>query len=203
MPRVLRIINRFNLGGPTYNAAYLTRYLPAAYETLLIGGQQDESEAASHHILDSLGLEARVIPEMRRTIYPLQDAIALRKIKAIIRHYKPDIVHTHASKAGALGRQAAFQMGVPVVVHTFHGHVFDAYFSGIRSKLYQMIERKLAAKSSKIIALSEIQKCDLVTKYNICPASKVEIIPLGFDLSRFREDIERKRAAFRTTYNIG
>ncbi len=203
MPRVLRIINRFNLGGPTYNAAYLTRYLPAAYETLLIGGQQDESEAASHHILDSLGLEARVIPEMRRTIYPLQDAIALRKIKAIIRHYKPDIVHTHASKAGALGRQAAFQMGVPVVVHTFHGHVFDAYFSGIRSKLYQMIERKLAAKSSKIIALSEIQKYDLVTKYNICPASKVEIIPLGFDLSRFREDIESKRAAFRTTYNIG
>lgn len=50
MPRVLRIINRFNLGGPTHNAAYLTRYLPDDYETLLVGGSEEESEVGSHHI---------------------------------------------------------------------------------------------------------------------------------------------------------
>lgn len=202
MPRVLRIINRFNLGGPTYNAAYLTRYMPPEYETLLIGGQEDKTEANSHYILDSLGLDAQIIPEMRRSLNPRMDAIALRKIKEAIHTFKPDIVHTHASKAGALGRRAAASLNVPVIVHTFHGHVFDSYFSGMRSKLYQLIERRLATKSTKIIALSEIQKSDLVTKYKICPASKIEIIPLGFDLRRFREDNDFKREEFRKAYQI-
>jgi len=202
MPRVLRIINRFNLGGPTYNAAYLTRYMPPEYETLLIGGQEDKTEANSHYILDSLGLEAQIIPEMRRSLNPRMDIIALRKIKETILAFKPDIVHTHASKAGALGRRAAASLNVPVIVHTFHGHVFDSYFSGVRSKMYQIIERRLATKSTKIIALSEIQKSDLVTKYKICPASKIEIIPLGFDLRRFREDNDFKREEFRKAYQI-
>jgi hypothetical protein len=52
MPRILRIINRFNLGGPTHNAAYLTRYLPGDYETLLVGGSQEATEEGSHHILE-------------------------------------------------------------------------------------------------------------------------------------------------------
>ena len=202
MPRVLRIINRFNLGGPTYNAAYLTKYLPAEYDTLLIGGQEDATEANSHYILDQLGLEALIIPEMRRTINPRQDYKALNKIKEIIRDFKPDIVHTHASKAGALGRRAAHSLNVPVIIHTFHGHVFDSYFSGMRSNFYQMIERRLAKRSTRIIALSEIQKHDLVEKYSICPGEKVEIIPLGFDLSRFREDQSQKRSEFRSQWNI-
>ncbi len=202
MPRVLRIINRFNLGGPTYNAAYLTKYLPQEYETMLIGGKEEESEANSHYILDNLGLEANIIPEMQRSINPRRDMQAMNKIKEIIRTFKPDIVHTHASKAGALGRRAASRLKVPVIIHTFHGHVFDAYFSGVKSQMYQMIERNLAKKSTKIIALSEIQKHDLVSKYKICPASKVEIIQLGFDLNRFRENKEEKRLEFRTAYGI-
>ena len=56
MKKVLRIINRFNLGGPTYNAAYLTKYLSSDYETLLVGGQHDETEASSSHILEDLNL---------------------------------------------------------------------------------------------------------------------------------------------------
>ena len=68
MPRVLRIINRFNLGGPTYNASYLTKYLAPDYETLLIGGQKDDTEENSEFIVRSLGLEPVIIPEMRRKI---------------------------------------------------------------------------------------------------------------------------------------
>lgn len=202
MPKVLRIINRFNLGGPTYNAAYLTKYLPQEYETVLVGGQEEETEANSHYILDNLGLEANIIPEMQRSINPLRDMAAMEKIKEIIRVFKPDIVHTHASKAGALGRRAASRLKVPVIIHTFHGHVFDSYFSGVKSQMYQMIERNLAKKSTKIIALSEIQKHDLVAKYKICPSTKVEIIPLGFDLNRFSENVIEKREEFRKTYQI-
>jgi glycosyltransferase involved in cell wall biosynthesis len=202
MPRVLRIINRFNLGGPTYNASYLTKYLAPEFKTFLLGGQKDDSEENSEYIVHNLGLIPVIIPEMRRTINPMKDYAAYSRIKSIIKEFKPDIVHTHASKAGALGRRAAFNMGVPVIIHTFHGHVFDAYFSGVRSSVYQNIERNLAKKSTKIIALSEAQKYDLVEKYKICPEEKIQIIPLGFDLSRFREDMDEKRRQFRNNFMI-
>lgn len=203
MPRVLRIINRFNLGGPTYNAAYLTRYLPAEYETLLVGGMKDFSEDSSQFIVEDLGISPLVISEMRRSINPLQDYRAYLKIKEIIRDFKPDIVHTHASKPGALGRWAAHRMGVPVIIHTFHGHVFHSYFNRIKTGIYKVLERKLASVSTCIIAISEKQRQELVETHKICPAEKVEVIPLGFDLGRFQEDTDHKRKVFRSEFNLG
>ncbi|MEI6123494.1 MAG: glycosyltransferase [Bacteroidota bacterium] len=202
MPRVLRIINRFNLGGPTYNASYLTKFLDPDYKTILIGGQKDKSEENSEFIVRNLGLVPYIVPEMRRQINPYYDQLAYNTIKNLIKEFRPDIVHTHASKAGAIGRRAAYNMKVPVIVHTFHGHVFDAYFSGVKSAIYQHLERNLAKKTTKIIALSESQKNDLVNKYKICPDEKVEIIQLGFDLYRFHENRELKRKQFRTDYLI-
>ena len=118
MPRVLRIINRFNLGGPTYNAALLTKYLSPEYETLLIGGEAERSEESSEFILDQLGIEGRIIDEMQRDLGFANDRTAYRKIKQIIKDYKPDIIHTHASKAGAIGRAAGIAYGKAKMVHT-------------------------------------------------------------------------------------
>lgn len=202
MPRVLRIINRFNLGGPTYNAAYLSKYLAPEFETLLVGGTIDETEASSEFIVDNLGLKPLIIPEMKRPFNLFADHKAYKRIEKIISEFKPDIVHTHASKAGALGRLAAHKMNVPVIVHTFHGHVFDAYFGRLSSFFYINVEKYLAKISSKIIALSENQKNDLCEKYKICPEEKIEVIPLGFDLSEFQENIEEKRNNFRKEYHI-
>ncbi|MBV6404490.1 MAG: glycosyltransferase [Flavobacteriales bacterium] len=202
MPRVLRIINRFNLGGPTHNAAYLTRYLPDRYETLLVGGSQEATEEGSHHILHALGVEARILPELQREVAPWRDRGAYRRIKQLIREFKPDIVHTHAAKAGAVGRMAAAELGVKAIVHTFHGHVFHSYFGPVRTAMYKNIERFLARRSSRIIAISERQKQELVDEHRICPGDKVSVIPLGFDLSRFREDRAHKRAFFRKVYGV-
>lgn len=200
--KVLRIINRFNLGGPTYNAAYLTKYLSDDFETLLVGGEKYEEEESSAFILDKLGLKPIVIPEMQRSINRKNDRIAYKKIKDIIKEFQPDVVHTHASKAGTLGRLAANKMKVPVVVHTFHGHVFHSYFGKAKTTFYKNIERYLAKKSTKIIAISEIQKNELSLKHKICKPEKIEIVPLGFDLSRFQENIEEKRKSFREKYKI-
>ena len=202
MPKVLRIINRFNIGGPTYNAAYLTKYLPSEYETLLIGGDKEESEDSSQHILDELGINPTIIPEMRRAIRFGNDYAAYKKIKQIIEEFKPDIVHTHASKAGTLGRMAAFACNVPAVVHTFHGHVFHSYFSKAKTTIFKRIEKKLALKSSAIVAISAIQKEELGTVHKIAPLDKIEVIPLGFDLERFQNNLEEKRAEFRKEYQI-
>ena len=202
VPRVLRIINRFNLGGPTYNAAYLTKHLPEEFETLLVGGQKDESEDSSEFIVESLGLSPHIIPEMRREVNLKMDRIAYKKIKQLIRDFKPDIVHTHASKAGALGRLAAHRMKVPVIVHTFHGHVFHSYFGARKTDAYKRIERYLAKRSSAIIAISPLQKQELSEQHKIAPPEKFEVVPLGFDLDRFQADKEAKRKAFREHYQL-
>jgi glycosyltransferase involved in cell wall biosynthesis len=202
LPKILRIINRFNIGGPTYNVAYLSKYLAPEFETLLVGGEKDESEDSSEFILDKLGLKPVIIPEMKREINFSNDRAAYKKIKALIREFKPDIVHTHAAKAGALGRLAADACDVPVILHTFHGHVFHSYFGKAKTTVFKSVERYLAKKSDAIIAISEKQKQELALEHKICPAEKIKIIPLGFDLSRFRENTNEKRIAFRSEYHL-
>ena len=202
MPKVLRIINRFNIGGPTYNVAYLTKYLSPEFKTVLVGGSIEEGEDSSEYILKQLGIKPIIIPEMHRSIQYNSDIVAYYKLKEIIQRYKPDIVHTHASKSGALGRWAAYRSGVPVIVHTFHGHVFHSYFNRMKSELFKQVERKMAAVSTQIIALSDLQKYELSVQHQICAPEKISVIPLGFDLNRFQEQKELKRTKFRNEYNL-
>ena len=202
MPKVLRIINRFNIGGPTYNAAFLTKFISEDYETLLVGGLPEQDESDSLHILEDYGVKPLLIPEMKRIPNFKSDREAYRKIKQIIEEFQPDIVHTHAAKAGALGRKAAKSCGVPVIVHTFHGHVFHSYFGKAKTLLYKIIERRLAKISTGIIAISPIQKEELSSVHSICSPDKIKVIPLGFDLLKFRENLTEKRAATRQRWNL-
>lgn len=202
MTKILRIINRFNLGGPTYNASYLTRFLPPEFETILIGGPNEKTETDSLFILDSIGVKGEVIAEMQRSINPLSDLKAFLKIRKIIRQYRPDIVHTHASKAGTLGRLAAMFAGVPVIVHTYHGHVFHSYFSPVKTFVFKTIEQFLARHSNAIVVISELQRRELCDVFKIVPSAKAHIIPLGFDLSRFFNIQLSQREEFRKKHNV-
>lgn len=200
--KVLRIINRFNIGGPTYNATFLTRFLSDKYETLLIGGLPEEGEADSLHILEEYGVKPILIPELKRDPNFLSDIKAFKKIKAIIKEFNPDIVHTHAAKAGALGRKAAYDCKVPIIVHTYHGHIFHSYFGKFKTELFRRIEKKLGEKTTGIIAISDRQKEELSSIYNIVDNKKIEVIPLGFDLNPFQADLEKKRRITREKYNL-
>jgi glycosyltransferase involved in cell wall biosynthesis len=200
--RVLRILNRFNLGGPTYNASQLTKHLEPDFETLLIGGPNEKDEHDSLHIPHSLGIEPVIIDSMRRSMNPVLDRAAYRDIKKIIKDFKPHIVHTHASKAGAVGRSAAYSMKVPVIVHTYHGHVFEAYFNGLISSVYKAIERNLSKKTDAIIALSDRQRLDLVKRFRVCSDEQTHVIANGFDLSHFQSGMTEKRARFRKKYAL-
>jgi glycosyltransferase involved in cell wall biosynthesis len=200
--KILRIINRFNIGGPTYNATFLTRFMSDEFETILIGGLPEKGEADSLHILNDYGVKPILIPELKRNPNFISDRKALKKIKNIIKEFKPDIVHTHAAKAGALGRKAAFDCKVPVVLHTFHGHVFHSYFGKFKSEVYRRIEKRLASKSSGIIAISDQQKIELSEKFAIADKNKIEVIPLGFDLNQFQDNLEIKRRKTRDKFNL-
>lgn len=200
--KVVRIINRFNIGGPTFNATFLTKFLGDDFETTLIGGVPDEGEKDSLHILKEYGVEPIVIPDIQRNLSLSNDYKAYKKIKRILQEIQPDIVHTHASKAGFLGRAAAISLNIPVVVHTFHGHVFHSYFGPLKTGLFKQIERYLARKSTGIIAISALQKAELVEVHKIAPANKVQVIPLGFDLKKFSEDTDVKRKQIRHEYGL-
>ena len=202
MPRVLRIINRLNLGGPTYNVSLLTKFMAPEFETLLVSGAIDDTEESSEFILNQYGIKPIYVDEMKREIDFKADYAAYKKIKKIIAEFKPDIVHTHMAKPGTIGRLAAIHAEVPVILHTFHGHYFHSYFSPFKTKFFLTIERYLASKTDGIVVLSEKQRDEICNIHKVAAASKAFVIPLGFDLHRFNNNKEEKRIRFRTEYNL-
>jgi glycosyltransferase involved in cell wall biosynthesis len=191
-----------NLGGPAFHVAILTKYLSKEFEVLLVAGTKQDSEESSAYIVNEMGLKFISLKGMKRSINPFADFKSYQEIRKIIRDFKPDVVHTHAAKAGALGRLAAYKENVPVIIHTFHGHVFHSYFNPIKTKIFLWIERYLGKRSSAIIAISDRQKQELAYRYKVAKPNKIQVIPLGFDLTRFTENKEEKRKSFREKFMI-
>jgi glycosyltransferase involved in cell wall biosynthesis len=203
MIKILRIINRFNVGGISYNVAYLSKHMPEEYVTKIIGGKEDISEKNSGYIFENLELKYTIIPSMRRPINFYNDIKALIQLKKVIVQFKPDIIHTHASKAGLIGRLAGLlSYRKSIYVHTYHGNVFDGYYTGFTRKLIIYIEKILSFFTTAIIAISESQRVDLVKKYKIGTLDKVHVIPLGFNLDKFINNSELNRWSFRDRYLI-
>jgi glycosyltransferase involved in cell wall biosynthesis len=202
VPKVLRILNRLIIGGPLLNASYLTKYMAPEFETMLVVGEKESHEKDAGFFTSELGIEPVYVPEMGRSINPFKDLAAYRKIRRIIHDFKPDIVHTHAAKPGAIGRLAARAAGVKGIVHTYHGHVFHSYFNSFKTKTFIQLERWLGKKTDAIIAISDEQFHELSSVYRIAPPGKFRVIPLGLDLDRFETDSTNKRIAFRSAYNI-
>ena len=203
MPRVLRILNRLVIGGPSKNAVYLTKYMQPDFETMLVIGGKEDHEQDADFLATGLNINPVCIPEMKRPISFTDDWTAYKKLKKLINEFKPDIVHTHAAKSGALGRLAAKHCNVPVIVHTFHGHIFHSYFNSLKTNLFIKAERYLAGFSDAIVAISEVQKKELSMDFKIASAEKFQIIPLGLDLDPFITDQESKRNKFRSEFNLG
>jgi len=202
MPRVLRILNRLIIGGPSKNAVYLTRYMQPDFDTLLVIGGKEDHEQDADFLATANNIEPACIPEMKRPISPVNDWAAYNKLKKLIKEFKPDIVHTHAAKSGALGRLAAKHSNVPVIVHTFHGHVFHSYFNSFKTNLFIRAERYLAGLSNAIVAISDVQKKELSEDFKIAPPDKFRVIPLGLDLDNFIIGNDEKRNKFRTEFGL-
>ena len=202
MPRVLRILNRLIIGGPSKNAVYLSRYMQPDFDTLLVIGGKEDHEQDADFLAAANNIEPRIISEMKRPISPFYDWAAYNKLKRLIKEFKPDIVHTHAAKSGALGRLAAKHSNVPVIVHTFHGHVFHSYFNSLKTNFFIRTERYLAGLSDAIVAISDVQKKELSSDFKIAKEDKFRVIPLGLDLDNFTIDQALKRNKFRTEFGL-
>lgn len=188
--KVARIIARLNVGGPARHCILLAEGLRRhGFETVLLTGALDPDEAGvlpDDAATTPGGARIVHVPGLRQAISPTNDARALLSLVSILRRERPDVVHTHTSKAGALGRVAAAIAGVPVVVHTFHGHVLDGYFPRLPSALIRLAERGLSRLSERLITLSPALRDELVERYGVASADRFEVIPLGRDLDAFR-----------------
>ncbi len=183
--KIVRIIARLNVGGPAIHTILLTGELnDDRFESVLVSGSVDAGEKEMDYLAEKKGVKPVAVPELSRKVDLRKDFTAFFKILRIIKREKPDIVHTHTAKAGALGRTAAVLAGVPVRIHTFHGHIFENYFSKPQAMLFLFIERFLALFSKYIIVVSEVQKEEIVKKYKIAGEEKVKVVPLGLELDR-------------------
>jgi glycosyltransferase involved in cell wall biosynthesis len=185
--KVVRVIARLNVGGPAIHVILLSARLRAAgYETMLVKGTEAPSEGDMLDFARELDVRPVVIPELGREIRWWDDVLAFWKLLTLIRRERPDIVHTHTAKAGMLGRVAAWLTGVPLVVHTFHGHVFHGYFSPARTRIFVAIERWLARRTHRLVAVSERVRDEILAR-GIGRPDRFQVVPVGLDLKRFAE----------------
>jgi len=201
--RILRVITRLNIGGPSIQAIALTSRLAArGAVTTLLHGRLGAGEGDMRY-LAAADANLQFVPTLQRAIAPLDDLRSLVSLYQEMRRFKPTIVHTHMAKAGLLGRVAAFAYNrtrgrAPRarVVHTYHGHVLDGYFGGLATTIFIALERQLARVTDAIIAISPAIRADLLNTYRIGRAEQYRIVPLGFDLSAFAavDEAARRRA---------
>lgn len=194
--KLARILSRMNVGGPARTVTHLARGLERfGVETLLIGGESGAGEGTLAG--DLAGVNYVHVPELRRGL-GLHDRAARRVLARLLEEFDPDVVHTHAAKAGVLGRRAALALPRrPAIVHTYHGHSLKGYFPRPISRLFAALERRLAARTDALVAVSDRVALELALEFRVAPRERFRVIENGIDLSAFAEPTTGLRAAAR------
>ena len=193
--RILQIITRLEKGGaPQALIDTIRRIPPDAFHIDLCAGQTDDPDLDIAKAVVQSGQPLISLPALRRNPHPVRDLIALWRLIGIIRAGRYHIVHTHTSKAGFLGRIAAWLCGVPVVIHSPHGTILDGYFSPVRTRFYAFLERLTAPLSHRIICLTA-REIDQYLCAHIGKRRQYTYIYNGIDLQSFtpvqREETRR------------
>ncbi len=178
MIRVLRVITRLNIGGPSKQILTLSSLFDGKeFDQLIITGNVLDSEVEID--LSSLG-DLTKISSLQRGINPINDLRSIFQITKVLRQYKPDILHTHLSKAWAITILAKNLSGVKCkVIHTFHGHILHSYFSKWKALILNFVQKFLASNSDYLVAVNDITKKELLAA-RIGSEKKFAVIYPGF-----------------------
>jgi glycosyltransferase involved in cell wall biosynthesis len=179
-PRLARVITRMNIGGPARHVTILAARCGPEFIGALLAGEPEGREGSLGDEAARLGVNVVRVPHMRRSLSPISDILAFAWLVSYFRRERPAIVATHMAKAGTLGRLAAALAGVPVIVHTFHGHVLDGYFGRLSTSFFLAVERLLSRLTTQFIAISPEIAADL-DRLGI-GRGKTTIVRLGLDL---------------------
>ena len=199
--KIIHIITRLDMGGSAQNTLLTAlNHDPNRYRVMLIkgsGGESAMTEEENQLVKDRLadaqkkGLEVINIPSLVRRISPLNDLIALISIFQLLHQSKPDIVHTHTSKAGMLGRLAAWMARSPIIIHTPHGHVFYGHFPRWLSRIFLHIEKLLGKITHHQIALTP-QECNDYLDLGVSTPSNTSVIHSGVDIHQFSKGAKQR-----------
>lgn len=206
MPKVLHVITRMDMGGSAQNTLLTCIGLAKKYRMILVYGVSKESgmtEAEKHSVESGvararrLGVDCIVLPSLVRSIHPLRDLLAFFALLRLMLREKPDVAHTHTSKAGLLGRWAAWISRVPNIVHTAHGHVFYGHFSAPASKLFLLMERVSALVTDRMVALTDREKQDYIA-FSVADPEKIDTIHSGVNIDLYIQTPQNPEAKKRS-----
>jgi len=202
-PTVCHVITRLILGGAQENTLYTVELLQASgrFDVTLVTGPALGPEGSLLERARRGGFKTIVLPQMRRAIHPVRDPSTYRALKRLFKQECYDIVHTHSSKAGILGRLAARKAGVPVVLHTIHGLPFHPYQPKMTYRLYVALERLAARRSDKIISVADAMT-DQAVAAGVAGRDRFTTIYSGMDLDLFLR-AESSRDEVRRTLGFG
>jgi glycosyltransferase involved in cell wall biosynthesis len=206
MKKILHIITRLDMGGSAQNTLLSCKELCGKYEIILVHGLSHESgmsDLEKKIVEDGVekvkrnGVKVIALPALVRSIRPVKDFKALISLVRLIFEEKPDIVHTHSSKSGILGRLAAKMTGVPHIIHTPHGHVFYGHFGAFASRIFMWVEKIFSVFTDRIVALTDGEKNDYIN-LSVCPPEKLLKIHSGVDVKKFMQAngnrVEKRRS---------
>lgn len=204
MTRILRVIARLNVGGPAQHVVWLSEALASGeFETLLVAGTVPPGEEDMSGFASTRGVTPLIIPSMSREL-SWRDVTTIFRLWRLMVRFRPDIVHTHTAKAGAVGRLAGLLYGKRCkFIHTFHGHIFHSYYGQWKTRLFLAVERILArVNTDRIVVLSPQQLLEIRDTFRIGRPEQFVVIPLGIDFDAIRATGNVQRAT-RTVGIVG
>ena len=183
--RVCHAITRMIVGGAQENTLLTVRGLmERGHEVVLLTGPSPGPEGKLLDAQALPGLELVEEPFLVRELCPWTDARALSSLTSTFRAGGFDVVHTHSSKAGILGRLAAARAGVPLIVHTVHGQAFHRYEKWWRNRLYIWAERLAARRCHRVLAVAQAM-VDQCVEARVAPREKYAVVYSGMEMDRF------------------
>ncbi len=181
--RIARVLTRLNLGGPARQALAADRQFGLrGHEVRVFTGRPEPGEGDLFEEFKRADIDVRRVPGLGRGLSLGGDLVALVSLSRSLREFAPDVLHTHASKAGALGRLALSGEAPRARVHTFHGHVLEGYFGPHISRALVLAERKLAQRCQRVLAVSHATADDLL-RLGIVEEERLVVCPPGLELS--------------------
>jgi len=193
--RVLHLITRLELGGAQQNTLYCTaNHDRGLFDVELIAGVGGELDDEAREITDA---KVQIVPWLRHEIDPWRDVEALFRLRSYMAARRIDVVHTHSSKAGILGRLAAHLAGVPLVVHTVHGWSFNDTQSRMRRRAYVGFERLAAGFTDRIVVVSSKNR-EKGLSLGIGRPDRYKVVHSGIDVDEFRQAETDRRSVRRS-----
>lgn len=195
MLRIALIITRLDRGGSAEAVLNLAEGLKnRGHQVYLIYGKTTNPQQNLQEFVARTGVGLSYVSFLQREINLFKDLIAWWSLIKLLKQFKPDIVHTHSSKAGILGRLAAYSLNVPVIIHSPHGHVFYGYFKGAKNHIFILIERWVAHFTTRLVTLTRRGKEEHL-QFKIAPPGKFTVIPCGISIPEFQN--HQKNGLFR------